>query len=164
MFSDTYNPTDLTDPRSVLSGVKPELKDTEHYFVTLSTFSDSLKKWIHSGTLQDEVANKLDAWFAAGLRDWDVTRRAPYFGFRIPDTKDKLFYVWVDAPIGYLASFMELCEKHGWDLKNGCTRTPTPKCIISSARTSSTFTACSGRPCSRAPACAAPPGFMPTAF
>lgn len=115
--SATYNPTDLIDPRSVLSGVKPELKDTEHYFVTLSTFSDSLKKWIHSGTLQDEVANKLDEWFADGLRDWDVTRDAPYFGFRIPGTEDKYFYVWVDAPIGYLASFMELCEKHGWDFE-----------------------------------------------
>ncbi|HSH27683.1 MAG TPA: methionine--tRNA ligase [Wenzhouxiangella sp.] len=115
--SATYDPTDLIEPRSVVSGTTPVMKETEHYFVTLSTFSDSLKEWMRSGALQNEVANKLDEWFADGLRDWDVTRDKPYFGFRIPGTEDKFFYVWMDAPVGYLASFKELCEKHGWDFE-----------------------------------------------
>ena len=114
----TYDPTEVVDPRSVVSGTTPVMKKTEHYFVTLSAFSDSLEEWIRSGALQDEVANKLDEWFADGLRDWDVTRDKPYFGFRIPDTDDKFFYVWMDAPVGYLASFKELCEKHGWDFED----------------------------------------------
>ncbi|NBB92731.1 MAG: methionine--tRNA ligase [Gammaproteobacteria bacterium] len=113
----TYDPTELADPRSVVSGTTPIMKQTEHYFVTLSAFSDSLKEWMRSGALQDEVANKLEEWFADGLRDWDVTRDSPYFGFRIPNTEDKFFYVWMDAPVGYLASFMELCERHGWDFE-----------------------------------------------
>jgi len=114
----TYEPTELIDPRSVVSGSTPVMKKTEHYFVTLSAFSDSLEEWIRSGALQDEVANKLEEWFTDGLRDWDVTRDSPYFGFRIPDTEDKFFYVWMDAPVGYLASFMELCERHGWDFED----------------------------------------------
>ncbi|MDZ7789361.1 MAG: methionine--tRNA ligase [Xanthomonadales bacterium] len=114
----TYDPTEVVDPRSVVSGTTPVMRKTEHYFVTLSAFSDSLKEWIRSGALQDEVANKLDEWFKDGLRDWDVTRDKPYFGFRIPDTDDKFFYVWMDAPVGYLASFHELCEKHGWDFED----------------------------------------------
>jgi methionyl-tRNA synthetase len=114
----TYEPTELVDPRSVVSGSTPVMKKTEHYFVTLSTFSDSLKQWIRSGALQDEVANKLEEWFTDGLRDWDVTRDSPYFGFRIPNTEDKFFYVWMDAPVGYLASFMELCDRHGWDFED----------------------------------------------
>src|SRR5699024_4389962 len=116
--SATYNPTELVEPRSVVSGSTPVMRETEHYFVTLSAFSDSLKEWMRSGALQDEVANKLEEWFAEGLRDWDVTRDKPYFGFRIPNTEDKFFYVWMDAPVGYLASFMELCEKHGWDFED----------------------------------------------
>jgi len=114
----TYEPTDLVNPRSVVSGTEPVMKETEHYFVTLSAFSDSLKDWIRSGALQDEVANKLEEWFADGLRDWDVTRDAPYFGFRIPNTDDKFFYVWMDAPVGYLASFVELCERDGHDFED----------------------------------------------
>jgi methionyl-tRNA synthetase len=114
----TYDPTELVDPRSVVSGTTPVMKETEHYFVTLSAFSDSLKEWMRSGALQDEVANKLDEWFADGLRDWDVTRDSPYFGFRIPNTDNKFFYVWMDAPVGYLASFMELCDRHGWDFED----------------------------------------------
>jgi len=114
----TYDPTELVDPRSVVSGTPPVMKKTEHYFVTLSAFEDSLKEWIRSGALQHEVANKLEEWFADGLRDWDVTRDKPYFGFRIPDTDDKFFYVWMDAPVGYLASFMELCENNGWDFED----------------------------------------------
>jgi len=113
--SATYEPTDLIDPRSVVSGSTPVLKKTEHHFVTLKPFEDSLKQWMRSGALQDEVANKLAEWFEPGLRDWDVTRDAPYFGFRIPGTEDKYFYVWLDAPIGYLSSFREVCERDGLD-------------------------------------------------
>ncbi len=113
--SATYEPTDLIDPRSVVSGSTPVLKKTEHHFVTLKPFEPSLKQWMRSGALQDEVANKLEEWFEAGLRDWDVTRDAPYFGFRIPGTEDKYFYVWLDAPIGYLSSFREVCKRDGLD-------------------------------------------------
>ncbi len=113
----TYEPTELVDPRSVVSGSTPVMKSTEHYFVSLSEFQDSLKSWMRSGALQDEVANKLEEWFADGLRDWDVTRDAPYFGFRIPNTDDKFFYVWLDAPVGYLGSFHELCERKDMDFE-----------------------------------------------
>ncbi len=113
--SATYEPRDLIEPKSVISGSVPELRKTEHYFVSLKPFEQGLRKWLRSDALQDEVANKLDEWFEAGLRDWDVTRDAPYFGFRIPGTEDKFFYVWVDAPFGYLASFREVCEQRGLD-------------------------------------------------
>lgn len=113
--STTYEPTDLIDPRSVVSGTTPVLRSTEHYFVSLKSFEDSLAAWMRSGALQDEVANKLAEWFEAGLKDWDVTRDAPYFGFRIPGSDDKFFYVWLDAPVGYLASFREICDRHGLD-------------------------------------------------
>ena len=113
--SATYEPTDLIEPRSVVSGSVPVMKSTEHYFVSLKSFEQGLKEWLRSGALQTEVANKLEEWFKEGLRDWDVTRDEPYFGFRIPGTKDKFFYVWLDAPIGYLASFREVCEKRGLD-------------------------------------------------
>lgn len=111
----TYDPTDLKNPRSVLSGSTPELKPAEHYFFRLDGFRDSLLDWVRSGALQTEVANKLDEWFEDGLRDWDVSRDAPYFGFRIPGTEDKYFYVWLDAPVGYLASFRDLCAREGMD-------------------------------------------------
>jgi len=113
--SATYAPTDLIDPRSMISGSTPVLKRTEHWFVSLQPFATSLQQWMRSGALQDEVANKLSEWFEAGLRDWDVTRDAPYFGFRIPGTEDKYFYVWLDAPVGYLASFREVCARDGLD-------------------------------------------------
>jgi len=111
----TYAPTDLIEPRSAVSGTAPVMRDSEHYFVRLGDFEDRLKQWLTGGQLQKEVVNKIDEWFADGLRDWDITRDAPYFGFRIPDTEDKYFYVWVDAPIGYMASFLELCEDRGLD-------------------------------------------------
>ncbi|MGY6555042.1 MAG: methionine--tRNA ligase [Wenzhouxiangella sp.] len=114
----TYDPTELVNPRSMISGATPVMKQTEHYFVTLDQFRDSLKNWVRSGALQDEVANKLDEWFGEALRDWDVTRDAPYFGFQIPGHDDKFFYVWLDAPIGYLASFAELCAREGLDLED----------------------------------------------
>ncbi len=111
----TYAPTDLIEPRSAVSGSTPVMRDSEHFFVRLSGFEEALKEWVGSGALQHEVANKLQEWFTDGLRDWDITRDAPYFGFRIPGTDDKYFYVWVDAPIGYMGSFEELCERKGLD-------------------------------------------------
>jgi len=113
--SATYEPVDLVEPRSVVSGSTPVLKSTQHWFVSLAPFKDSLQTWMRSGALQDEVANKLDEWFEAGLKDWDVTRDAPYFGFRIPESEDKYFYVWLDAPVGYLSSFREVCQRNGLD-------------------------------------------------
>ena len=111
----TYSPTDLIDPRSAVTGSAPIIKESEHYFVRLVDFEDSLKDWMASGALQPEIQNKLQEWFTDGLRDWDISRDAPYFGFRIPGTQDKYFYVWVDAPVGYMASFRELCDREGLD-------------------------------------------------
>ena len=107
----TYAPTDLIDPRSAVTGSAPVMKESEHYFFRLSDFEERLKQWMASGALQPEIANKLQEWFTDGLRDWDISRDAPYFGFRIPGTEDKYFYVWVDAPVGYIASFRELCTR-----------------------------------------------------
>ncbi len=111
----TYSPTDLIDPSSAVTGSKPVMKESEHYFVRLADFEEPLKNWMASGALQNEVLNKLQEWFTDGLRDWDISRDEPYFGFRIPGTTDKYFYVWVDAPIGYMASFKELCDREGLD-------------------------------------------------
>ena len=111
----TYDPTELVEPRSVVSGATPVMRQTEHFFVNLEPFRDSLKDWVRSGALQDEVANKLNEWLDQPLRDWDVTRDAPYFGFPIPGHNDKYFYVWMDAPVGYLASFKSICEREGLD-------------------------------------------------
>ena len=111
----TYAPTDLLNPRSAVSGSQPILKKSEHFFVRLSDFEEPLKEWMASGALQPEVANKMQEWFTDGLRDWDISRDEPYFGFKIPGTEDKYFYVWVDAPIGYVASFRELCVREGLD-------------------------------------------------
>jgi methionyl-tRNA synthetase len=111
----TYAPTDLIEPHSAVSGSKPVMKESEHYFFRLSDFEARLQQWMASGSLQTEVSNKLQEWFEDGLRDWDISRDAPYFGFRIPGTEDKYFYVWVDAPVGYLSSFRELCERRGLD-------------------------------------------------
>jgi methionyl-tRNA synthetase len=111
----TYSPTDLIEPRSAVSGSTPVLRETEHYFVRLAEFENRLQNWMSSGALQAGVVNKMQEWFTDGLRDWDVTRDAPYFGFRIPGTEDKYFYVWVDAPVGYMASFREYCEREGLD-------------------------------------------------
>jgi methionyl-tRNA synthetase len=111
----TYSPTDLIDPRSAVTGSKPVMKSSEHYFVRLADFEKELKDWIASGALQSEISNKLQEWFTDGLRDWDISRDEPYFGFRIPGTEDKYFYVWVDAPVGYVSSFKELCDRKGLD-------------------------------------------------
>ena len=107
----TYAPTELKNPKSAISGATPVLKDSEHFFFKLSSFQDMLKAWTRSGSLQDAVANKLAEWLDAGLHDWDISRDAPYFGFEIPDAPGKYFYVWLDAPIGYMASFKNLCAR-----------------------------------------------------
>jgi methionyl-tRNA synthetase len=111
----TYSPTDLKDPYSVVSGAKPIRKTSDHYFFKLGKQEGFLNRWTQSGTLQPEAANKMAEWFAAGLADWDISRDAPYFGFEIPDAPGKYFYVWLDAPVGYMASFKKYCSEHGLD-------------------------------------------------
>ena len=101
----TYATTELKNAVSAISGAKPVEKESEHYFFKLADFAAMLKGWTRGGALQPEVANKLDEWFAEGLKEWDISRDAPYFGFEIPDAPGKYFYVWLDAPIGYIASF-----------------------------------------------------------
>ncbi len=107
----TYSPSDLRNPVSVLSGTAPVQRDTTHFFFRLGDFELSLRDWLAGGHMHESVARKLGEWFEAGLQDWDITRDAPYFGFRIPGTEDKFFYVWLDAPVGYMASFLNLCEQ-----------------------------------------------------
>jgi methionyl-tRNA synthetase len=111
----TYAPTDLVDPYSAISGAKPVRKESEHYFFALGKCEGFLKDWTRSGRLQAEAANKMDEWFTAGLTDWDISRDAPYFGFEIPEAPGKYFYVWLDAPVGYMASFKKLCADQGLD-------------------------------------------------
>ncbi|KPB54410.1 MULTISPECIES: methionine--tRNA ligase [Pseudomonas syringae group] len=107
----TYAPTDLKNPKSAISGATPVLKDSKHFFFDLPAFDTLLKSWTRSGTLQDAVANKIAEWLDSGLQQWDISRDAPYFGFEIPDEPGKYFYVWLDAPIGYMASFKNLCAR-----------------------------------------------------
>jgi methionyl-tRNA synthetase len=109
----TYTPADLKNPLSVVTGTPPVWRESEHYFFRLSAFEPRLAAWVKSGTVQDSVARKLDEWFSQGLKDWDISRDAPYFGFEIPDAPGKYFYVWFDAPIGYLGSFTQLCARTG---------------------------------------------------
>ncbi|MGZ8983335.1 MAG: methionine--tRNA ligase [Methylotenera sp.] len=111
----TYNPTELINAYSAVSGAAPIRKETEHFFFKLSECEVFLKDWTRSGTLQGEAANKMGEWFESGLNDWDISRDAPYFGFEIPDAPGKYFYVWLDAPIGYMASFKKLCSDTGLD-------------------------------------------------
>ena len=111
----TYAPLDLINPQSMISGATPIAKDSKHLFFTLPAFTDFLKNWTRAGHLQDEVANKLAEWLDGGLQEWDISRDAPYFGFEIPGEPGKYFYVWLDAPIGYMASFKQYCEREGVD-------------------------------------------------
>ncbi|APZ44128.1 methionine--tRNA ligase [Acidihalobacter ferrooxydans] len=112
----TYAPTDLIDARSAVTGAVPVQRSSEHYFFRLGDFERFLRDWLRQGDhVQPEIANKLREWFDAGLRDWDISRDAPYFGFEIPDAPGKYFYVWLDAPIGYMASFQNLCNRTGLD-------------------------------------------------
>jgi len=107
----TYEPTDLKDPKSAISGATPVLRDSKHFFFKLPDFQAMLQAWTRSGTLQEAVANKLAEWLDSGLQEWDISRDAPYFGFEIPGEPGKYFYVWLDAPIGYMASFKNLCAR-----------------------------------------------------
>ncbi|WP_165672598.1 methionine--tRNA ligase [Metapseudomonas otitidis] len=107
----TYAPTELKNPKSAISGATPVLKESLHYFFKLPDFDAMLKQWTRSGALQESVANKIAEWLDAGLQEWDISRDAPYFGFEIPDAPGKYFYVWLDAPIGYMASFQNLCAR-----------------------------------------------------
>lgn len=111
----TYSPTDLKNAKSVISGEAPIKKDSEHYFFDLPQFEEKLRKWTNDGHLQDEISNKLAEWFESGLKQWDISRDGPYFGFKIPDTENKFFYVWLDAPIGYMASFKNFCNNENID-------------------------------------------------
>ncbi len=111
----TYSPTELVDPVSAVSGARPVSRESEHYFFRLQDFEGMLKDWTRAGHLQSEVVNKLDEWFKTGLKEWDISRDAPYFGFEIPAAPGKYFYVWLDAPIGYFASFQNLCQRAGID-------------------------------------------------
>ena len=113
----TYTPTDLVNPVSSISGATPVEKESEHYFFDLPAFERVLRDWVGAGHLQPEVANKLDEWFTAGLREWDISRDAPYFGFEIPGAPGKYFYVWVDAPMGYFASLKNLLDRQGGDVE-----------------------------------------------
>jgi len=109
----TYSTTDLKNAYSVVTGAAPIEKDSEHYFFKLGDFTEFLAKWLDSGSVQKEVVNKMNEWVSDGLTDWDISRDAPYWGFKIPDTDNKYFYVWLDAPVGYLASFKNLCDRTG---------------------------------------------------
>ena len=111
----TYSSSEIINPISVVTNTPPVTKETEHYFFKLSNYSQFLKKWISEDTTQLEIRNKLNEWLSDGLADWDITRDKPYFGFNIPETKDKYFYVWLDAPIGYIASFKNYCNKNNVD-------------------------------------------------
>ncbi|MDM8545843.1 methionine--tRNA ligase [Candidatus Venteria ishoeyi] len=111
----TYSPTELINPVSAISGATPITKESEHFFISLADFEPMLKKWISSGTLQPAVERKLQEWFETGLQSWDISRDAPYFGFEIPEQPGKYFYVWLDAPVGYIASFKNLCDREGID-------------------------------------------------
>lgn len=112
----TYSPTDLINPQSAVSGATPVEKESEHYFFKLTNYEDFLKDWT-TQHLQKEVANKMKEWFEDGLRDWDISRDAPYFGFEIPNAPGKYFYVWLDAPVGYIASLQNYCEKNNLDYR-----------------------------------------------
>lgn len=120
----TYSPTELIKPYSAVSGATPIMKETEHFFFKLSECADYLKQWTSGSTdgkahLQPEALNKMNEWLKDGeLSDWDISRDAPYFGFEIPDQPNKYFYVWLDAPVGYMASFQNLCDRIGLDFNN----------------------------------------------
>ena len=111
----TYSPTELKNPVSAVSGATPVHRDSEHHFFRLGECEAFLREWTTSGTLQSEAANKMQEWFASGLANWDISRDAPYFGFEIPGAPGKYFYVWLDAPVGYMASFARYAADHGLD-------------------------------------------------
>jgi len=111
----TYSPNELINPISTISDAIPIWRKSEHFFFKLSVFENNLKKWIKNAKLHKSITNKLSEWFEMGLKDWDISRDEPYFGFKIPGEKNKYFYVWLDAPIGYLASFLNLANRKNLD-------------------------------------------------
>lgn len=111
--SATYDPTELISPFCSICGAKPVMKKSTHYYFKLSNFTNELKKWVEEEHLRPEIKNKLEEWFTQGIRDWDISRDAPYFGFKIPGTENKYFYVWLDAPIGYIATTKNWCKEKG---------------------------------------------------
>ena len=113
----TYNATELGNPKSIYSGSVPELRASEHYFFDLGKYTEFLREWTRSGHVQPEIANKLSEWLDDELRPWDISRDAPYFGFTIPGTQDKYFYVWMDAPIGYMASLPYCDQRNDLDFE-----------------------------------------------
>ena len=126
----TYTPTELINPKSVLSGQTPIEKESEHYFFRLNDFREFLENWTRDPSrLQKQASNKLNEWFDAGLKDWDISRDAPYFGFKIPGTDSKYFYVWLDAPIGYMASFKNYCDNNDLDFDEYWHRDSTTEAV-----------------------------------
>lgn len=115
--SGTHHPTELIDAVCANCGAKPIRRNSIHYFFKLADYSDRLKRLVEGGYVQKSVMNKLDEWFQTGLKDWDISRDGPYFGFKIPGEENKFFYVWLDAPIGYMASCKNYCDKHGLDFE-----------------------------------------------
>ncbi|MHC4457640.1 MAG: methionine--tRNA ligase [Planctomycetota bacterium] len=113
--SGTHRPTELINPRCATCSTEPVRRQSEHYFLKIADYEQRLKELIAQGHTQKSVANKLDEWFKAGLKDWDISRDGPYFGFKIPGEKNKFFYVWLDAPIGYMASAKNYCDRHNID-------------------------------------------------
>ncbi len=150
----------------MVSGATPVMRDSEHFFFDLPSFSEMLQAWTRSGALQEQVANKMQEWFESGLQQWDISRDAPYFGFEIPNAPGKYFYVWLDAPIGYMGSFKNLCDKRGDSVASMNTgrKIPLPSCITSSVKISFTSTACSGLPCWKAATSASRPTCLFTAM
>jgi len=115
--SGTHRPTELIDPRCATCGTAPVRRESDHYFLKVADYEGRLKELIAGGYVRKSAAKKLDEWFKAGLRDWDISRDGPYFGFKIPGEKDKFFYVWLDAPIGYMASAKNYCDRNGLDFE-----------------------------------------------
>ncbi len=116
--SSTYSPEELGDPQCSQCQHSPVLKKSQHYFFKLSQFGEQIQTWLNQDTVKPEVKNKLQEWFTQGLREWDISRDAPYFGFKIPGTADKYFYVWMDAPVGYIASTLHWCKQTGADFES----------------------------------------------
>ena len=163
--SATYSPTELINPRSVVSGATPVLRESEHYFFDLPAFADMLQAWTRSGALREQVANKMQEWFDSGLQQWDISRDAPYFGFEIPDAPGKYFYVWLDAPIGYMGSFKTCVTNAAISILTSSGRKIlTLICTTLSVKISCTSTACSGLPCWKAAVIASRPTCLSTAM
>ncbi len=143
----------------MVSGATPVMRDSEHFFFDLPSFSEMLQAWTRSGALQEQVANKMQEWFESGLQQWDISRDAPYFGFEIPNAPGKYFYVWLDAPIGYMGSFKNLCDKRGDSVSfdEYWKKDSTADCTTSSVKILFTSTACSGLPCWKAATSASRP-------